>query len=92
MTSGSRLFQRCAPRYENDFCPLVVFKRGTRKSVSEFLNLIVSREEFFEKIFERYVGARPFMDLKTMLAVSRLIISAIVGHFSFCIRASAGAS
>ena len=56
------------------------------------INLTVRREEFFEKIFERYVGARPFKDLQTIVAVSRFVISAIFGHFNCCIRASAGAS
>ena len=52
----------------------------------------MSRIELLENIFERYVGARPFKDLEAMVAVSRLIIWAIVGKFSFIIRASAGAS
>ena len=41
------------------------------KSVSEFLNFTVPRDEFFEKIFERYVGARLFK------------VSAIFGHLTF---------
>ena len=55
------------------------------QSFSELLNLTLSREEFLEKIFDRYVGARsfPFKDFYTMATASRLVISAIVGNFCF---------
>ena len=63
LSSDSRLFQRLAPRYANDFCPLAGLNRVTLESLSEFLKKTVSRVGFLEKIFERYIGMRLFKDL-----------------------------
>ena len=37
--SRSRLIQRLAPRYEKDFWPFAVLKRGIGRSVPVFLNI-----------------------------------------------------
>ena len=42
--------------------------------------------EFFTNSSERYSGARLFVDLNIMVAVSLRIMSEIVGHPSFLIR------
>ena len=56
--------------------------KGTYKSVSELLRLIISLDEFLVNKFYRYLGARLFMDLYTMLVVSPFIISSREGHSS----------
>jgi len=53
--------------------------KGMYKSVSELLRLI-SLDQFLVNKLYRYLGARLFMDLYTILVVSSFIISSIEGH------------
>ena len=46
LTSELNWFQSLGPRNEIDFCPFDVVRRGTRKSASVFLSLIVVTAEF----------------------------------------------
>ena len=80
LTSELNWFQSLGPRNEIDFCPFDVLKRGTRKSASVFLSLIVVTAEFCTNSSDRYSGARLFVDLYIMVAVSLRIMSEIVGH------------
>ena len=54
--------------------------KGAYKSVSEFLRVIISLDELLVSKLHRYLGARLFMDLYTMVVVSPFIISSIEGH------------
>ena len=62
LTSELNWFQSLGPRNEIDFCPFDVLKRGTRKSASVFLSLIVVTAEFCTNSSDRYSVARPFVD------------------------------
>ena len=53
LTSCYNSFQNLAPRNENVFWPLLVFIRGTSKSVSRFLKFTISRVEFLVNNVER---------------------------------------
>ena len=63
-------FQTLAPRNENALWHLLVFLRGDSKLVSQFLKFTISRVEFLVNKVERQVGARPLIDLKTMIMIS----------------------
>ena len=89
LTSELNCFQSLVPRNEINFCPFDVLKRGTRKSASVFLGLIVVRAEFCTNSSDRYSGARLLVDLYIMVVVSLRIISEIVGHPSLLIRSAA---
>ena len=89
MTSELNWFQSLGQRNEIDFCPFDVLKRGTRKSASVFLSLILVRAEFCTNSSDRYSGARRMIDLYIMVAVSLRIMSEIVGHRSLLIRRAA---
>ena len=54
--------------------------KGTYKSVSEFLKVMISLDEFLVNELHRYIGASLFVDFYTMVAVSPFIISSIEGH------------
>ena len=76
----------------NAFWPLLVSIPGASKSVSEFVKFTVSFVEFLANRIERQVGARPLIDLKTMVAVSCWIMLCTVGYLSSFIKFAAGAS
>ena len=89
LTSELNWFQSLGPRNEIDFCQFDGLKRGTRKSASVFLSLVVVRAEFCANCSDRYSGARLLADLYIMVAVSLRIMSEIVGHPSLLIRSAA---
>ena len=89
LTSELNWFQGLGPRNGIDFCPFDVLKRGTRKSASVFLILIVLRAEFFTNSSDRFLGARLFVYLCIMVAVSLRIMSDIVRNLTPLIRPAA---
>ena len=54
--------------------------KGKYKSISEFLRLVISVDEFLVNKLHRVVGARLFMDLHTTVVVHPFIISSIEGN------------
>ena len=92
LRSSSSSFQSLGPRKDIAFCPFLVFRSGSERSVSVFLSSLTFRVEFLTNKLERYLGTRPFRDLYMLVAVSLLIISFIVGQFKLCISAIAGVS
>ena len=92
LRSSSSSFQSLGPRKDIAFCPFLVFRSGSERSVSVFLSSLTFRVEFLTNKLERYSGTRPFRDLYMLVAVSLLIISLIVGQFKLCISAIAGVS
>ena len=56
LTSCSNSFQTFDPRNENAFWPLLVFIRGTSKSVSQFLKFTISLVESLVKVVEITLG------------------------------------
>ena len=89
MTSELNWFQSLGPRNEIDFCPFDVLKRGTFRSASMFLSLIVVGAEFCTNSSDSYSGARLLVDLYILVAVLHRIMSDIVGHPSLVIRSAA---
>ena len=61
------------------FRPFLVFMKGTYKSVSEFLRVMISLDDLLVNKLRRYVGASLFVDLYT---VSSFMITSIEGHCS----------
>ena len=92
LRSCSSSFQSLGPRKDIAFCPFLVFRSGSERSVPVFLSSVTFRVEFLTNKLERYSGTRPFRDLYMLVAVSLLIISLIVGQFKLRISAIAGVS
>ena len=92
LTSSSRLFQSLDPRKDIALCPLLVFRKGIKRSVSVFLSSLTFRFDLFSNKLERYSGTRPFSDLYTVVAVSPLMMSLTVGQFKLCIKPIEGVS
>ena len=90
LRSSSSSFQSLGPRKDIAFCPFLVFRSGSERSVSVFLSSLTFRVEFLTNKLERYSDTRPFRDLYMLVAVSLLIISLIVGQFKLCISAIQG--
>ena len=70
LASSSRLFQSLGPRKDIALCPLLLFRKGIKRSVSVFRSSLTFRVDLFSNKLERYSGTRLFSDLYTVVHYS----------------------